>query len=168
MPEKRVSVPSRCSFPVIGVIHTPFAEAAAAPIQPSRANRAKGVVEVFDPYVAGLRDLLGFERIWLIYWLDRAAVPESLVVTPFLDTVPHGVFATRAPSRPSGIGISAVRLLRGQGGFLDVEDVDMLDGTPLVDIKPYVPEFDSHPGSRAGWFDERRRDTRVADSRFER
>jgi tRNA-Thr(GGU) m(6)t(6)A37 methyltransferase TsaA len=152
---------------LIGVIETPFREPAGTPIQPSRANGAPGKVRIEPRFQAGLKDLEGFERIWLIYWLHKA--PESsLLVTPFLDRRQRGVFATRAPARPSPIGISAVRLLAVQGGVLEVADVDMIDGTPLLDIKPYVPEFDCCANSKAGWFDESTSKRRLADDRFER
>ena len=134
----------------IGVIETPFREAAGTPIQPSRANGARGRVRVRPQLWPGLQDLEGFGRIWLIYWLHKSQ-GSSLVVKPFLDQQPRGVFATRAPARPAPIGVSAVRLIRIEQGVLEVADVDMIDGTPLLDIKPYVPEFDSYPGSGAGW-----------------
>ena len=110
--------------------------------------------------------LKGFERIWLIYWLHRGP-GSNLLVTPFLDRQQRGVFATRAPARPTPIGLSAVRLIGIKEGVLEVADVDMIDGTPLLDIKPYVPEFDSYPASRAGWFDESNSGSRLADGRFE-
>ena len=150
----------------IGVIETPFREPAGTPIQPSRAKGARGKVRVELRFHAGLKDLAGFERIWLIYWLHKAPVP-SLLVTPFLDRRQRGVFATRAPARPSPLGISAVRLLAVQEGVLEVADVDMIDGTPLLDIKPYVPEFDCYANSRAGWFDESHSERRLADDRFD-
>jgi len=150
----------------IGVIETPFHEPAGTPIQPSRANGALGKVRIEPRYQAGLEDLAGFERIWLIYWLHKAA-ESSLLVTPFLDTRKRGIFATRAPARPSRIGISAVRLLAVQEGALEVADVDMIDGTPILDIKPYVPEFDCYPASKAGWFDESDSKRLLADGRFE-
>ncbi|MBK7927609.1 MAG: tRNA (N6-threonylcarbamoyladenosine(37)-N6)-methyltransferase TrmO [Bryobacterales bacterium] len=149
----------------IGVIHTPFPSAADTPIQPSRAGDARGEVLVDMAYREGLRDLEGFERVWLVYWFHQSG-PPALLVTPFLDTQRHGVFATRAPARPSPIGISAVRLLAVRGGVLDVSGVDMLDGTPLLDVKPYVPEFDSYPEARAGWFDESRSQRTLGDARF--
>jgi tRNA-Thr(GGU) m(6)t(6)A37 methyltransferase TsaA len=150
----------------IGVIETPFREPAGTPIQPSRANGAPGKVRIEPRFQAGLKDLAGFERIWLIYWLHKA--PESsLLVTPFLDERQRGVFATRSPARPSPIGISAVRLLAIQDGILEVADVDMIDGTPLLDVKPYVPEFDCYAGSKAGWFDESTSKRRLADDRFD-
>lgn len=149
----------------IGIIRTPFLEPAGTPIQPSRADRAPGRVILAPPFHAGLLHLDGFDRIWLLYWLHRASAPQ-LVVKPFLDDHPHGVFATRSPARPSPLGLSAVRLLAVREGELDVEGVDMLDGSPLLDIKPYVPEFDSYPDSRAGWFDHSRSPRRLADNRF--
>ncbi len=150
----------------IGIIETPFQDPKGTPIQPSRASEARGKVHVYQPLWDGLQDLAGFERIWLIYWLHRRA-GAALRVTPFLDRQERGVFATRAPARPTPIGISAVRLLAIQDGVLEVADVDMIDGTPLLDIKPYVPEFDSYPASRAGWFDQSHSRERLADNRFE-
>ena len=150
----------------IGVIETPFREPAGTPIQPSRANGAQGRVCIEPRFQAGLQDLAGFERIWLIYWLHKA--PESrLLATPFLDTRKRGIFATRVPARPSPIGISAVRLLAVQHGIIEVADVDMIDGTPLLDIKPYVPEFDCYAASKAGWFDESDSERCLADDRFD-
>ena len=136
----------------IGVIHTPFREAAGTPIQPRAAKGARGTVEVFEPFAAGLRDLDGFDRVWLVYWFDRSAAPK-LVVTPYLDDQPRGLFATRAPCRPNPIGMSPVRLLGIEGRVLSVEDGDMLDGTPLIDVKPYSPHFDCFPEARSGWLD---------------
>jgi len=101
-----------------------------------------------------------------MYWFHKAP-GSSLLVIPFLDRRQRGVFATRAPARPSLIGSSAVRLLAIREGVLDVADVDMIDGTPLLDIKPYVPEFDCYPNSKAGWFDESNSQRRLADERFE-
>jgi tRNA-Thr(GGU) m(6)t(6)A37 methyltransferase TsaA len=153
-------------FKPIGKITSPFPEPAGTPIQPSRAGNAEGTVEIFDEYVDGLKDLDGFERIWLIYWLDRAPAPR-LLVTPFLDDSERGVFATRAPARPNAIGMSAVRLLRVRGNTLEVAEIDIVDGTPLLDIKPCVAEFDCHPVKRSGWFDQANRRRSVADDRFD-
>lgn len=150
----------------IGVIESPFREPAGTPIQPSRATGARGKVRLDPLYQLGLQDLAGFERIWLIYWLHHAPAP-SLLVTPFLDHRRHGVFATRAPARPNPIGISAVRLLAVEGDVLEVADIDIVDGTPLLDIKPYVPEFDCHRHSKAGWFDETDSTRCLADGRFD-
>jgi tRNA-Thr(GGU) m(6)t(6)A37 methyltransferase TsaA len=150
----------------IGIIHTPHREQAGAPIQPAFAEGARGTVTVLDPYVQALADLAGFERIWLLYLFDRSEAWRSHVV-PYRDKVERGLFATRAPARPNPIGLSVVRLLSVEGGTLHVQDVDMLDGTPLLDIKPYVPAFDAYPDSRAGWLDVNASDRRVADNRFE-
>jgi tRNA-Thr(GGU) m(6)t(6)A37 methyltransferase TsaA len=122
-------------------------------------------VEVHEFYTEALDDLDGFERLWLIYWMDRFR-PFKPKVIPYRDTQEHGVFATRSPNRPNPIGISVVRLLRKEGNTLYIGDIDILDGTQLLDIKPYVPDFDSHPHSRAGWFERAGVDRRLADGRF--
>lgn len=150
----------------IGIIRTPFQEPTGTPIQPSRSGGAKGTVEVFPEYGDGLKDLDGFERIWLIYWFDWAPEPQLLVI-PFLDDRERGVFATRAPSRPNAIGMSVVRLLQVVSNTLEVADVDILDGTPLLDIKPYVAEFDCHSVEKSGWLDQSPLRRSVADDRFD-
>jgi len=150
---------------VIGRIHTPFVDAAGTPIQPGYSGGAEGRVVVDDRYAGALDDLDGFERVWLVYWMDRAAAFKPHVL-PYRDNQPRGLFATRSPCRPNPIGLSAVRLLDRDGSVLRVADLDILDGTPLVDIKPYVAEFDAHPSSKAGWLDARRVDRTVADGRF--
>ena len=150
----------------IGLIRSPFKEQAGTPIQPGWGDTpGEGEVEIFEEFAAGLDDLEGFERIWLIFWLHRAA-PASLKVVPYRDTVERGVFATRAPSRPNPLGISCVRLLGREGAVLKVAELDVLDGTPLLDIKPYSPRFDAWPGIRAGWLDENRAKHEQADDRF--
>lgn len=153
----------------IGVIRTPFQQSAGTPIQSYASRGAQGSVELFAGFEAGLRDLDGFDRIWLLFWLDRAA-EARLVVRPYLDVVEHGVFATRAPARPNHIGLSSVRLRGIEGNVLQVADVDMLDGTPLLDIKPYVPAFDHQPAARIGWYEQRLAAgaTALADDRFEK
>jgi tRNA-Thr(GGU) m(6)t(6)A37 methyltransferase TsaA len=154
---------------VIGRIRTPFVQASGAPIQPAYAGGAEGAVLVEERYAAALDDLDGFERVWLVYWLDR--IDRSAFrprVIPYRDTQERGLFATRSPCRPNPLGLSVVRLLGREGALLRVAEVDMLDGTPLIDIKPYVPEFDAHPDARAGWFETRAVDRRVADDRFHR
>ena len=114
----------------------------------------------------GLRDLAEFERLWLIYLLDRASAVQ-LIVRPYMDIAERGVFATRSPARPNHIGLSAVRLLGVKQNRLMIADVDMLDGTPLLDIKPYVPAFDSFEQARAGWYTGRSAEGMIADGRFE-
>ncbi|MFZ0133594.1 MAG: tRNA (N6-threonylcarbamoyladenosine(37)-N6)-methyltransferase TrmO [Desulfobacterales bacterium] len=151
----------------IGRIHSPFDKPAGMPIQPAGATGICGTVDVFPEFAAGLKDLEGFSHIVLLYHFHRAGSAE-LVVTPFLDSRPHGVFATRAPRRPNPIGISVVRLTGIVGNILHIENVDILDGTPLLDIKPYVPAFDHHPVERIGWLEKTSRNTQetVADERF--
>jgi len=151
----------------IGSIRTPFSRAGGSPIQSRYARGAEGTVELFAEYEPGLKDIAGFDRLWLIYLFDRAS-DAQLVVRPYLDTAEHGVFATRSPARPNRIGMSSVRLLRVEGTRLFVADVDMLDGSPLVDIKPCIPEFDYLAARRTGWFEGRLAEGAVADCRFER
>jgi tRNA-Thr(GGU) m(6)t(6)A37 methyltransferase TsaA len=135
----------------IGVIRSPFSECKGMPIQPV-FSAATGQVEVDGEYADGLQDLEDFSHIILIYALHRVN-GYSLRVKPFLDDVQHGVFATRYPGRPNRIGLSIVRLCARRGAVLEVEGIDVLDGTPLLDIKPYVPEFDSRTDARSGWYD---------------
>jgi len=151
----------------IGVIHTPYRQAAGTPVQPRRAKGVQGTVEVFERFRDGLKDLEGFERIWLLYWFHRAS-PARLRVVPYLDEEQRGLFATRAPCRPNPIGMSAVRLLRLEGNVLTVAEVDILDGTPLLGIKPYVPHLDCFKVARCGWLKKAARRRRLADSRFEK
>jgi tRNA (adenine37-N6)-methyltransferase len=148
----------------IGLIHSPYRQAEGTPIQPRWAAGIEGTVEVFPEFAPGLRDLDGFERIWLLYWFDRAREAQ-LEVVPYLDTQKRGIFATRAPSRPNSIGLSCVRLVAVEGARLRVAELDVLDGTPLLDIKPYVPDFDVFPVEHVGWY-ARARGTRIADGRF--
>lgn len=153
----------------IGLIHSPFQQASGTPIQSRAAEGVEGRVELFPEFIDGLKDLDGFERIWLLYWFDRAACEHSsLIVSPYLDPHrSHGIFATRAPARPNPIGISPVRLLEVRGNLLRVCDVDVLDGTPLLDIKPYVAQFDRFEVTRSGWIEDVTNWQTTADSRFE-
>lgn len=152
-------------FRPIGYVRTPFSAAAGMPIQSVRSNDADGTVELFPEFADGLRDLEGFDRVWLIYFFHRAAAPK-MMVRPFLDTTERGVFATRAPVRPNAIGVSVVRLLGIVGACLQIAEVDMIDGTPLLDIKPYVPEFDSFSPERIGWYRTALASNAIADDRF--
>ena len=140
-------------FTPIGVIHTPHRTLQGMPIQPPGATGIEGTVEVLEAYQEGLADLEGFSHIILLYHFHRSS-GFRLRVTPFMDTVTRGLFATRAPKRPNPIGLSVVRLARIEAGLLHVLDVDMLDGTPLLDIKPYVPKFDTPTEVRVGWLAE--------------
>jgi tRNA-Thr(GGU) m(6)t(6)A37 methyltransferase TsaA len=151
----------------IGLVHSPFAEATGTPIQPGLAQGAEGVVEVFAQYVEALKDLAGFERIWLLYWFHKAA-PVRLTLRPYMDDNLRGLFATRAPCRPNPIGMSAVRLLRIDGCNLHVADLDILDDTPLLDIKPYAPRLDHFDVSRVGWLSGKDAGGKLADERFSR
>jgi tRNA (adenine37-N6)-methyltransferase len=150
----------------IGVIHSPFTQQKGTPVQPSLSGSAQGWVEVFPEFEEGLQNLEGFERVWLIYWFHRI---DSVVLKaiPYLDLQEHGIFATRAPCRPNRIGLSCVRLTGRTGGRIEVADLDVLEGTPLLDIKPYVPGFDVFPVARVGWLDKPLPDKFEADSRFD-
>ena len=154
-------------FKPIGIIHTPFTTLENMPIQPAGAAGVQGTVEIFEEYLAGLKDLDRFSHIILLYHFHRSQ-GFRLQVVPFMDTKPRGVFATRAPKRPNPIGLSIVALDGIEGGILHVQNVDMLDGTPLLDIKPFVPEFDSQTDIRTGWLEEARKTvaTRSSDDRF--
>ncbi len=159
-------MPSQSLTP-IGVIHTPFDTPEGAPIQPSRSDGAKGTVEVWPEYAGGLQDLDGFSHIIVLYSFHLSQ-GYSLRVTPFLDNQQRGLFATRAPRRPNPIGLSVLELCQVRGNVLEVANVDMVDGTPLLDIKPYVPQFDCAEDVRIGWLEGKARDWGVglADRRF--
>lgn len=137
----------------IGVIHTPFIYKEETPIQSARST-ALGSVEVFPEFSDGLQDLEGFSHIYLLYYFHQSS-GYSLLVKPFLDETLHGLFATRHPCRPNPLGFSIVHLLACQGNILQFEGADMLDGTPLLDIKPYLPEFDHRTDTRQGWYNQR-------------
>jgi len=149
----------------IGTIHSRFKEPAGTLLQPVFDETEMGTVEILPEFTDGLHDLHGFERIWLLYWFHLAP-PARLRVTPFRDTLERGVFASRAPCRPNPLGLSCVRLLGIEGNVLTIGGVDALDGTPLLDIKAYVPEYDAFPTSNAGWLDQRAMKRTHADHRF--
>jgi len=140
-------------FEPIGVIHTPYKQKEGMPIQPAGAAGVPGTVEIFADYTAGLKDLDGFSHIILLYHFHQSK-GYDLTVVPFLDDQPHGLFATRAPRRPNPIGLSIVRLDQIEGSTLRISNIDVLDGTPLLDIKPYVPAFDQHTNARSGWIED--------------
>ena len=137
----------------IGVIHSPFTDKKQTPIQPTR-SQAVGQVEVYPEFVEGLQDVEGLSHVILLY-VFHCSSGYTLRVKPFLDDALHGLFATRYPCRPNPIGLSIVRLIARHGNVLEIEGVDMLDGTPLLDIKPYVPDFDAHTDARVGWYETR-------------
>jgi tRNA (adenine37-N6)-methyltransferase len=149
----------------IGIVHSPFRELEGMPIQPSRAGGIAGTVELFSQFKDGLQDLDGFSHIILLYHFHKAT-GYNLRVIPFLDTELRGLFATRAPKRPNAIGLSVVRLVGVEENRISIQDVDLLDGTPILDIKPYIPEFDERTKVRTGWLEAAiSRDVR-SDDRF--
>jgi tRNA-Thr(GGU) m(6)t(6)A37 methyltransferase TsaA len=135
----------------IGIIHTPYLEKSQCPIQPLYASKITGRVEVFEKFAAGLKDIETFSHLYLLYCFDRAEREIELVRATFLDDEPHGIFASRHPCRPNGIGISIVRLLQRKKNNLEVEGIDVLNQTPLLDIKPYIPRFDCLETASEGW-----------------
>jgi tRNA-Thr(GGU) m(6)t(6)A37 methyltransferase TsaA len=152
----------------IGTIHSPFHDLSNMPIQPFSEFSAPGTVEILPEYSTGLIDLEGFSHVLLIYHFHESH-RVSLTVTPFLDSKPHGIFATRAPNRPNPIGISVVKLVKLEGSIIHVENLDILDGTPLLDIKPFIPMFDSPSDIKLGWLEQAKGKVRYmrSDRRFE-
>ena len=151
----------------IGIVHSPHKTPQGSPIQPTAARGIEGKIEIFPEFAAGLEDLAGFSHIFLIYHFHLSK-KFSLQVKPFLDDNPRGLFATRAPARPNSIGISVVRLVEIIEGTLHIQNVDVVDGTPLLDIKPYVPAFDVHTVEKIGWIEKKRGkiENAVDDGRF--
>jgi len=141
------------NFKPIGVVHSKYKEAKGMPIQSRIASNIKGTVEIFPEFVEGLKDIEGFSHIILLFYFHLSK-GYSLEVKPYMDDEKHGVFATRAPKRPNSIGISIVRLLKVEGNKLYIEDMDILDGTPVLDIKPHVPEFDNVKAEKIGWLEK--------------
>ncbi|HEY9071527.1 MAG TPA: tRNA (N6-threonylcarbamoyladenosine(37)-N6)-methyltransferase TrmO [Candidatus Ozemobacteraceae bacterium] len=160
--------PETFAFTQIGVIRTRFTKQEGTPIQASMADGEIGTVEVFPEYADGLLDIGGFSHLHLIYAFHEIEA-GTLRVKPYLDTVEHGIFATRAPKRPNPVGLSVVRLLSVRGNILEIAGVDMIDGTPLLDIKPYIPSLDARDTDRIGWYAGRLRQEGVvlADGRFD-
>ena len=156
------------SYTPIGFIRTPFQETEGMPIQPAGARDVVGTIEIEPEYQAGLADLAGFSHIILLYSFHLSK-GYSLTVKPFMDDDLRGVFSTRAPRRPNSIGLSVVRLVRVTGCTLEIEGVDVVDGTPLLDLKPFVPAFDVPPVERIGWLEKNKSRVRQmrADGRFQ-
>lgn len=152
----------------IGIIHSPFRNIENMPIQPRGGSESEGTVHIHKAYLEGLKDLEGFSHVYLIYFFHKAQ-RTSLTVTPFLDKTERGVFATRSPLRPNHIGISIVQLIAIDGAILSIKGVDMLDETPLLDIKPYIKHFDSVEESISGWMtaDEKTVAKMRSDKRFQ-
>ncbi len=159
----------KIEFEPIGLIHSPFKDLQGMPVQPAGAAGVKGTIVINNEYREGLKDLEGFSHIILLYFFHRCR-EFSLQVVPFMDTRPRGLFATRAPKRPNPIGISVVLLEKITDAVLYIRNVDILDCTPLLDIKPYVPEFDipSNDGFRVGWLEHVKKDVEFkrSDGRF--
>ena len=157
----------KISFNQIGVIKTPFNQTSGIPIQPPGALGVGGTVEVFEEFADGLKDIEGFSHIILIF-LFHGHEGFKLQVKPFLEDEVHGVFAVRAPKRPNPIGISIVRLLSRKDNTLTIDNPDMLNGTPLLDVKPYIPDFDAYPDAIAGWQEKHKGKVRKqkSDARF--
>jgi len=137
----------------IGIIHSPFKKIVGIPIQTVFSDKGNGTVELLPEYKEGLKDLEGFSHIILIYYFHRSK-GYRLICRPFLDRVERGVFATRAPARPNPIGLSIVRVKKIRGNMIKVASLDILDGTPLIDIKPYIPQFDAPRVLKGGWLEK--------------
>jgi tRNA-Thr(GGU) m(6)t(6)A37 methyltransferase TsaA len=174
----------------IGTVHSPFRHASGTPVQPFAARThlggwdpvaealpecpfvqesgGRGTLEILPQWLKALDDLEGFGRIWIFFWCHRGAQARARV-KPYRDTVERGLFATRAPARPNPIGLSCVRLLGVRGRFIHVAELDALDGSPLLDIKPYVPAYDSFPDVKIGWLQSptAKPGAMHADGRFE-
>ncbi len=145
-----MTAPNLIAMHAIGCIRTPYQSKQDCPIQPLYTSGVEGRVEVAEQYAEGLKDIETFSHLYLLYLFDRAD-EISLVRATFLDDTPRGIYASRHPCRPNGIGMSIVKLVRREGNVLVVEGADMLDNTPLLDIKPYIPKYDAIPNASAGW-----------------
>ncbi|NPD48058.1 MULTISPECIES: tRNA (N6-threonylcarbamoyladenosine(37)-N6)-methyltransferase TrmO [unclassified Lentimicrobium] len=155
------------NYKSIGVINTPHQTKEGMPIQASAAQGIKGMITVDKEFMKGLQDLDGFSHIYLIYDFHKSK-DYSLLTKPFLDDKEHGIFSTRAPKRPNSIGLSVVKLLSVKGNILEIENIDVLDGTPLLDIKPYIHDFDLHEVDKVGWYQGKTRNiaSEKSDDRF--
>lgn len=151
----------------IGIVHSSFTQVEGMPIQPSAAKGIKGQIVVNEEYVEGLCDLDGFSHIYLLFHLHLSK-SYNLKVIPFLDKQHRGVFSTRAPKRPNPIGLSVVKLIKIDKNILEIENVDIVDGTPLLDIKPYVQEMEEVNQNRIGWLSKYKNEMKFqnSDKRF--
>ena len=136
----------------VGIIHSPFKTVENMPIQPSAAKDVSGTIEIFPEFTEGLADLDGFSHIYIIFHLHRVR-GHKLRVIPFLDTVERGIFSTRSPARPNPVGLSVAEIISVKKNIIEIRGVDMLDGSPVIDIKPFVPDFESCENVRKGWFE---------------
>jgi len=157
----------KIEFSPIGIIHTAYKTINNVPIQPTADKDSEGWIEVFDEYSDGLADLDGFSHLYLIFHLHKSA-GYKLKVIPFLDTVERGIFATRSPARPNPVGLSVVKLVSVNGNIVNIRGLDIVDGTPLIDIKPLVPMFEDSNDIRIGWFEGKAGEIpgKLSDDRF--
>jgi len=155
------------NYQPIGIVHSNFKNPEGTPIQPKADKGTEAIIEVFAEYAEGLKDLDGFSHIFIVFHLHLAE-RKSLSVIPFLDTNSHGIFATRSPARPNSIGLSVVELIRISDNRLYIKNIDILDGSPVLDIKPYVPDFDVFKTSKNGWLENNlhKLETQKDDGRF--
>jgi tRNA-Thr(GGU) m(6)t(6)A37 methyltransferase TsaA len=158
----------KITFEPIGIIHSPFTDLADMPIQPTGEKAAEGTLEIYPAFRDALADLEGFSHIYALYFFHKVNGWQPKVV-PFLDKQPRGLFSTRAPRRPNPIGLSLLKILAVEGGSVRVAGVDILDGTPLLDIKPYIPGFENPQDVHIGWLEGRAAEVkkRESDRRFE-
>jgi len=138
-------------FNGIGYVCSPYLKPEGTPIQPVKDSLVQAHIIIYDEFIAGLKDIAGFSHLIILSFLHKTIKP-SLHVTPFLDTVPRGIFATRAPARPNPIGISVVKLIVVKENLLIIEEFDLIDGTPVLDIKPFIPDFDHRDNVTVGWY----------------
>jgi len=157
----------KIEFTPIGIIHTPFKTIENIPIQPAAGKTIEGWIEIFDEYTEGLSDLDGFSHIYLLFHLHRSK-NYSLKLIPFLDTVKRGVFSTRSPARPNPLGLSIVEIVSIHDNIINIKGIDILDGSPLIDIKPYVPDFEVTKNIKKGWFEGKEKiiPGKLSDDRF--
>lgn len=155
------------NYKPIGIVHSPYSKPKGTPIQPSGAENITGEIEIFPEYAEGLVDLEGFSHILVISHLHLIQT-SPLKVKPFMDDSEHGVFATRSPARPNPIGLSVLKLNKIEGNRLQVENIDIVNGTPVLDIKPYVPQFDAPKVEKIGWLENNvhKRKSTKDDGRF--
>ena len=156
------------TFRAIGVLRTPYKSKSGVPIQGIFDPESEGRVEIFEQYESGLKDIEGFSHLILLYVFHQSE-GYDLICKPYMEDRLHGVFSIRAPKRPNPVGFSVVRLDKREGSVLHLAEVDMLDGTPLLDIKPFVPKFDHRENARVGWMEGTFRDMKgapVSDNRF--
>ena len=146
----------------IGIIHSPYKETKGIPIQGTFDDKIEAWIELRDGYADGLKDLDGFSHAILIYYFHRSQ-REEIEGRPFLEQEKHGIFAIRSPHRPNHIGLSVVKIKRIQDNRMHFTEVDVLDGTPLLDIKPYVKYFDSRDNVISGWLDKHFADGKIPD-----